>query len=256
MENNQQLVKFTNHIESDNVKGLIQKAMQENAPIFVASLIELISADQSLQECEPSALITEAMKGASLKLSISKSLGQCYIIAYKKKPSFQLGYKGFIQMALRSGQYSTLNADIVYEGEISKSDKLKGFYQFDGVRKSDKVIGFFAYFELKNGFSKMLYMTVDQVSAHGKKYSPSFSYDSSIWKKDFNAMALKTVIKNLLSHYGVLSIELQKAFDNDVDSEIEENANKTDLTFTDAVVVNNDPTPAAQSSPEQRKPAF
>lgn len=148
------------------------------------------------------------------------------------EPTFQLGYKGYIQLAERSNQYRTINADVVFDGEVRKVNKLTGEIAFDGEKKSDKIIGYFCYFELLNGFSKTLYMTVEQMATHAKRYSKGlkkettveslmklaelpFSADSKTvgWLGNFHGMAIKTVIRNLLSKYGYLSIEMQQAFE-------------------------------------------
>jgi recombination protein RecT len=253
MSNNTQLSKietFQSELNSDFVQKLLQTSLKENASSFAASLIDIYSGEATLQACDAKSVIQEAMKAASLKLPISKGLGFAYVIAYKGKPSFQIGYKGFIQLAIRSGLYDTINADLVYEGELTSIDKLRGTFDLTGVRKSDKVIGYFAHIVLKNGFSKTLYMPTDKVVLHAKKYSKTFSSDYSPWKSDFDAMALKTVLKSILSHYGSLSVEMQSAFDSDVEDEITQNANVQPVTFTEATVVET------ETETPKRTPAF
>ena len=157
--------------------------------------------------------------------------------------TFQLGYKGYIQLAERSNQYRTINADVVYEGELRKVNKLTGEIAFDGDKTSDKVMGYFCYFELLNGFSKTLYMTVEQMATHAKRYSKGLKKESTIeslmslanlpfsdnktvgWLGNFHGMAIKTVIRILLSKYGYLSVEMQQAFEHD--SEGAEEATET-----------------------------
>lgn len=246
------LVLLQNHMDSDNIKSMMTAVLKDSAETFRASLVDVYSTDSELQKCDPALVVNEALKAASLKLPISKGLGQAYLIAYKGKPQFQIGYKGFIQLAIRSGSYVTIHADEVYEGEMSKQDKLKGFYEFNGTRTGDKVIGFFAHLELSNGFSKTFYMSVDQVKAHAKKYSPSFNSSYSPWTTDFNAMAKKTVLKYIISHYGAVSVEMQSAFDRDVDEEIQQNSNKEPVTiYTDAVEVKE-----GQKKTENKKAPF
>jgi len=256
MSNNQIAIldQFKNELESDFVKGVLETSLKEGAGTFMASLVEIFSSESSLQECKPSLVIAEALKAASLKLPVTKGLGQAFIIAYKGKPSFQIGYKGFIQLAIRSGLYDVINADVVYEGELTRQDKLKGTFDINGVKKSDVVIGYFAHIELKNGFSKTLFMTKDKVTAHAKKYSKTFNSDYSPWKSDFDAMALKTVLKNILSHYGSLSVEMQAAFHDDIDDEINANANTENVTFTEAVIV--DPPKKEEKKTSTKAPAF
>jgi recombination protein RecT len=188
------------------------------------------------------------MKAAILKLPINKSLGFAWIIAYKGAPQFQIGYKGLIQLALRTGQYRIINADLVYEGEYQSVNKLTGEFDLSGVKRSEKVVGYFAHFELLNGFSKTLFMTKERVEMHAAKYSKSYSYSSSPWKTEFDAMAIKTVLGNLLKKYGVMSIEMANAVSSDSEAdtadrvmeEIRGNANKTAMSFTEAEEVGNE----------------
>lgn len=248
-----------NMLNAPSVMEQFKNALAKNASTFVASVIDLYNTDSKLQLCEPRQVVSEALKAAVLHLPINRALGYAYIVPYKNtkkdergnyikvyEPSFQLGYKGYIQLAMRTGQYRTINADVVYDGELRKVNKLTGEIAFDGEKKSDKIVGYFCYFELMNGFSKTLYMTVEQVAAHAKRYSKGlvsydkdgkpedvtedalvrlaelpFSPDSKKvgWLGNFHAMAIKTVIRTLLSKYGYLSIEMQNAFadDNEAD---------------------------------------
>ena len=194
-------------INEDYVQNQLKISLAENAGAFSASLIDLFTTDSNLQECDPKQVIMQAMKAAVLKLPINKSLGFGYIVSYKGKPEFQIGYKGLIQLALRTGQYRIINADAVYEGEYKTKNKLTGEFDLTGEVKSDTVIGYFAHIEMNNGFSKTLFMSKEKVTAHAAKYSKSFSSQYSPWKTEFDAMAIKTVLRNLLTHYGQLSIE-------------------------------------------------
>jgi recombination protein RecT len=205
-------------LSADSVKEQFSNALADNAPMFVASLIDLYGGDKYLQECEPGAVIMEALKAATLKLPINKSLGFAYVIPYKNKgkqePQFQIGYKGYIQLAMRTGKYRFINAGSVLEGEVKKHDKLSGELEL-GEPIGDKVVGYFAYLETINGFKKTLYWTSDQMTAHAKRFSKSFSKDYSPWKSDFDSMALKTMLRALLSKYGVMSIEMNTAIQYD-----------------------------------------
>lgn len=219
-------------LNAPTVKEQFNNALRENTGAFVASIIELYSSSTLMQECKPNEVVMECLKAATLKLPINRSLGFAYVIPYnvnKKNakgewekivtPQFQLGYKGYIQLAMRTGQYKTINADVVCEGELRKVNKLSGEIQFDGTKTSDKVIGYFCYFELLNGFSKTLYMSTEQIEVHGKKYSKTFGIANGVWKTDFDAMALKTVIRLLLGKYGYLTTEMQGAMANDTEPE-------------------------------------
>lgn len=224
-------------------------ALGAGAPTFIAGILELFSSDSKLQLCDPTLVIKEALKAAVLRLPINKALGQAFIIAYnntvkdehgnKRKqyePAFQIGYKGLYQLAMRTGQYRIINADVVYEGELKNKSKLTGEIDLDGEKKSETVIGYFAYIELLNGYHKAIYMSVEDVAKHAKRYSKALMYSKDVtveslmelaklpvvadsgslgWLGNFHGMAIKTALRNLLSKYGYLSVELQEALASD-----------------------------------------
>lgn len=247
---------LTNMLNGASVMKQFENALAKSAPTFVASVIDLYNTDSNLQLCEPKAIVMEALKAAVLKLPINKALGYAYIIPFNNSvkiknekgqdvwtkvmtPTFQMGYKGYVQLAMRTGQYKTLNADVVYEGELRKVNKLTGEIAFDGDKTSDKIVGYFCYFELLNGFSKTLYMDVEQMAKHAKRYSKGLRQAVTVdglkalantplsetnkvgWENNFHGMAVKTVIRNLLSKYGYLSIEMQDALQNDTEGGVE-----------------------------------
>lgn len=245
--NNQQVEKrkpvdvLKSVLNAPSVQGQFQNALGSNSNSFVASIIDLYNTDKSLQTCNPSQVVMEALKAAVLKLPINRALGYAYILPFKNKgvltPTFIIGYKGLIQLAMRTGQYRYINADVVYEGEIAGTDKLTGSIDFTGQKKSDKVIGYFAHIELLNGFRKTLYSTVEEIARHAKKYAPTLKFSKDItveslvklagkeptgigWTGDFDSMAIKTVLRELLSKYGYLSIEMQSAIVQDVETDI------------------------------------
>jgi recombination protein RecT len=236
-------------MSSPTVQEQFRNCLQNNAPLFVSSLIDLYGSDQYLQKCEPRAVVMEALKAATLKLPINKSLGFAYIIPFKNKsgqqiPQFQIGYKGLLQLAMRSGQYRSINADKVYEGELKRIDKLSGNIVF-GDPTGSEVIGYFAHIETVNWFGKSIFWSVDQVTEHAKRFSESFKskkdwvVQNSPWSTDFDAMATKTVLKALLGKYGIMSIEMATAFESDsngdfagkVQKEIDAGANTQALDF-------------------------
>lgn len=246
-------------MKAPSIKEQFDNVLKENSAVFVASIIDLYNSDKSLQKCAPQQVVMEALKAAVLKLPINKSLGFAYIVPYnesykddagkwqkKQVPQMQIGYKGLIQLAMRTGQYRIINADAVYEGELRTVNKLTGEIDMSGQKTSDKVVGYFAHIEMLNGFTKTLFSTMDKVIAHAKKYSKSYSNEKSPWVTEFDAMAIKTVLRNLLSHYGFLSVEMIGAMDADMSADsvgesvtdtIQGNANKTEMTFDDAEVV-------------------
>lgn len=215
-----------NILANVNYKKRFEEILGKKAPGFISSIIN-ISNSPTLKDCEPMSVVSAAVVAATLDLPIDPNLGQSYIVPYNDKnkgkiAQFQIGYKGFIQLAMRSGQYKTINAVEVYEGELKHVNRLTGEIEFeDTPEPSNKIIGYVAYFRLLNGFEKAFYMTKEQIEAHGKKYSQSykskkdFVVKSSLWTTDFDTMAIKTVLKLLLSKYGVLSIEMQKAIEAD-----------------------------------------
>ena len=220
---------FQKKFNTASVQEKFQNALDETAQAFVTSLIQMFANTPKLQKCDPNAVILQALTAATLKLPINKSLGFAWIIPYdnKKKiagkwttltePAFQMGYKGYIQLALRTGSYKHLNAGPVYKGELKDIDKLSGMIDISGEKESDEVVGFFAYEKLMNGFEKIVYGSVEEVKAHADKYSPSYGFKGSAWETNFNAMAMKTLIIQLLSKWGILSIEMITAINEDVD---------------------------------------
>ena len=228
-------------VNNTALNKMFKDALKENSGAFLSSLIDLYNSDTNLQKCKAKDVIMEALKAATLKLPINKQLGFAYIVPYKDVPQFQLGYKGYIQLAMRTGQYQNLNAGIIYEGMEIKNNYLAGTIEIHGDKQSDNEIGYFAYFKLINGFEKCLYMSKEDITKHAQKFSKTYSFKGSSWQTNFSAMALKTVTRLLLSKYGILSTEMQTAITNEADQElgqeIKEKANKTVIDIAD---YNND----------------
>lgn len=214
--------RLKNILATESVKEQFENVLKENSGAFVASIIDLYNTDKTLQMCDPKNVVMEALKAASLKLPINKQLGFAWIVPYRDGrskqyiPTFQLGYRGYIQLAMRTGAYRYINADIVYAGELVKRDKLTGEIVLDeGQRISDEKVGYFAYIETINGFRKTLYMTTEQIIEHAKKYSKSYGKPNNAWATNFDDMALKTCLRQLLSKYGIMSVEMQQAYMED-----------------------------------------
>ena len=190
---------------------------------FTTSVISIAGADELLAIAEPRSLFNACLTAASLNLPINKNLGFAHIIGYKNnkkggvvEAQFQLGARGFKELAQRSGQYKIINQGDVREGELKGRDRLTGELKFewnenDAIRADLPIIGYFSYFKLSNGFSSTLYMSLEEVTAHGKKYSQSFKRGYGPWTDNFDAMALKTVSKLNISKNGPLSVDMQKA---------------------------------------------
>lgn len=205
-----------NWVESDAIKKKFQEVLDKGAGAFVTSLLSLVKSTPQLAAAEPKTILSAAMTAATLKLPINPNLGFAYIIPYGKEAQFQMGWKGYVQLAMRTGQYKTINAAVVYEGQIKDIDFITGEI-IKGNKKSDQVVGYVAYFELINGFKKTFYMTRDDMLRHATTFSKSYAYDkrsgkgTSVWSTNFDAMGLKTVIKQLISKYGIMSIDMQGA---------------------------------------------
>lgn len=186
----------------------------DRAPQFVTSLIQ-ISQTWQLAKCEPNSIIAAGMTAAALDLPINPNLGFAYIVPYGDRATFQIGYKGFVQLAVRSGQYKRLNVVEVYDGELLKYDRVKGDVVIDETKrvKDAQVIGYVAYFELTNGAEHAEYWSKDTVEKHANRFSQAYKAKKldSPWFTNFDAMGKKTVLKSLLSHWGPLSVQMQQA---------------------------------------------
>jgi recombination protein RecT len=247
----QNITNFKKMVDGNYVQQQLKQVLKENAGTFATSLMEVYTNDKQLQTCEPKLVVQEAIKAASLKLPLNKQLGYGYVVVYNNydkvtrtkvpTPTLVIGYRGYIQLAMRTGQYRNINADVVYEGELRHTDKLTGAIDLNGEKKSDKIVGYFAHFELINGFAKTLYMSCEEMANYALKYAPTFrptkdkpapKFDELIdmaqeqaqngpvngqvgWKGDFNSMAQKTVLRRLLSKYGFLSVEMMNALSDD-----------------------------------------
>ncbi len=213
MSKNQLAVKeFFNR---EDVTSKFKTLLGNKAAGFIASVLQVTQSNDYLKEADPKTVFNAAATAAILDLPINNNLGFAYIVPYKGQAQFQMGYKGFIQLAQRSGQFLTISASPIFEGQILESNPLTG-YKFDfSVAPKGNAIGYAAYFKLLNGFEKTIYMTVDELKKHGKSYSQTFKSDRGLWKDNFDAMALKTVIKLLLSKFAPLSIEMTRAVISD-----------------------------------------
>ena len=219
---------------SPAVKQKFSEVVNGNGQQFVASLLSVVTNNNLLAKATNESIMTAAMKAAVLNLPIEPSLGYAYIVPYKNQAQFQIGYKGLIRLAQRSGQVTRLNAGEVYESQYKGFNPLTEDLEVDMTaipKEKEKVVGYFAFMRLVNGFEKTVFWTKERVQAHGKKYSQSFSSKYSPWQSDFDAMARKTVLKHMLSTYAPLSTELQEAIvaDNE-DSKLSEAKETKDIT--------------------------
>ena len=218
MENNQLSIK--DFFAKDNVKKKFEDMMGKRATQFITSVLQIASSNELLAKADPISIYNSAAVAATLDLPLNNNLGFAYIVPYNSKQKdgsyktvaqFQMGYKGFIQLAQRSGQFKTISAAPIYEGQLVEMNPLTGF-KFDFTKKtSEKVIGYAAYFSLINGFEKTFFATTEEVTKHAGKYSQTYKKGFGLWKDEFESMATKTVLKLLLSKFAPLSVEMQKA---------------------------------------------
>lgn len=231
-------------LAEENVKARFSEVLGKRAPQFMASIVNVVSASSQLKACSPNSIMAAAYVAASYDLPIDGNLGFAAIVPYKEdvydentkrwvkvpRAQFQMMYKGFIQLAIRTGEYEKMHCSAVYQDELVRYNPIIGECQFvtdfstchqreNG--ETDRICGYFAWFRLKSGFTKELYMSKNEVIKHAEKYSQSYRYDlngnksKSRWSTDFDAMALKTVIKQILSKWGILSVDMQRAIEDD-----------------------------------------
>jgi recombination protein RecT len=236
-------------LNSEYVKKRFMEVMGEKSTAFIASVLNATQKNPELAKCDPQSILSSAMVAATLDLPIDSNLGFSAIVPYNTKrkdkngkeywvtlAQFQIMYKGFIQLALRSGQYKTINVSPIYEDEFESYDIITGDIIIHPVaggyreqEEQDKIIGYVAFFRLLNGYERLEYWSLKKIIAHGEKYSKSFDNKNGLWKKDPHAMYAKTVLKNTLSKWGIMSVTMQsaivadqaviKSFDKPIDSE-------------------------------------
>ena len=226
--------KFSVALQSEGYKKLINDTLGDPkiAQRFIANISSVVSNNYQLQKCEPASILSAGFQAESLNLPLNQSLGYAYVVPYGDKAQFQVGYKGYVQLAIRSGQYLDIDVFTIKDGEYKGRDKNTGrpifeFIEDDEVAEKKEVIGYMATFTLLNGFNKQLYWSKEKTIKHAKQYSKSFGNGSKtdLWTNAFDLMAMKTVLKQLLSKYGLLSVELQQAFEAD-QAVIDEKGNK------------------------------
>lgn len=221
--------RFDDTLHSPQTQTYLERALMSKKNSFVNNISSLVANNTALQACDPRSIIYAGIKATVLDLPLDPNLGFAYVIPYANRKAgiteaqFQIGYKGFIQLAIRSGQFRTINVTDVKEGEVKHFDLLTGETRFDALPAREKLptVGYAAFIRLTNGFEKTLYMTKEEVEAHAYEYSQTYKADkdkgwaSSQWSKNFDAMARKTVLKLLLSRFAPLSVEMQQAISSD-----------------------------------------
>ena len=253
-KSNQQQTKLTAYLTRDAVKDQINKVVGgKDSQRFISAIVSATTINPTLQECTNQSILSAALLGEALKLSPSPQLGHYYFVPFNDKThgkvaQFQLGYKGYIQLAIRSGQYKKLNVMAIKEGELEFFDPLNEEIKINLMvdnwdeREATPTIGYYAFFELTNGFRKALYWSKTQMENHALKYSMGYRAKKgyTFWEKDFDGMAYKTMLRQLISKWGIMSIELQNAIEGDM-AVINEDGTKsyveTDSDYIDAEAI-------------------
>nr|DAX66120.1 MAG TPA: RecT protein [Caudoviricetes sp.] len=221
---------FSAFLATDAMKKKINEMVGgKDGQQFVTAIISAVSTNPQLAECENSSIVSAALLGQALKLSPSPQLGQYYIVPFNnsdrgcKVAQFQLGYKGYIQLAIRSGQYKKINVLAIKEGELIEYDPLNeeikvNLIEDEELREQAETIGYYAMFEYMNGFRKTIYWTKQKMEAHALKYSKGYKAKKgyAFWEKDFDGMAYKTMLRQLISKWGIMSVDMQTAMEKDM----------------------------------------
>jgi recombination protein RecT len=229
----QQRLGLTAYLTQDAVKNNINQVVGgKNGQKFISSVVSAVQANPQLKECTNSSILSAALLGSSLNLTPSPQLGQFFFVPYKNKKAgvteaqFQIGYKGLIQLAIRSGYYKKLNVLSIKEGELVRYDPLNEEIEVNLIedeedREQAPTVGYYAFFEYTNGFRKAIYWSKSKMQSHAERYSTGYKSDLkdgtsyTFWSKDFDAMAYKTMLRQLISKWGIMSIDLQTAFESD-----------------------------------------
>lgn len=214
---------MSNEAVQKQINGIVK-----DSKTFITSVVSAVQANPALQECTKQSILSAALLGESLKLSPSPQLGQYYMVPFQNRKEgineaqFILGYKGFLQLAIRSGQYKKINVLPIKEGELIKYDPLEETIEVqliedEEARENTPTVGYYAMYEYMNGFRKTLYWSRKKMEAHAIKYSKGYAAHKgyTFWEKDFDSMAMKTMLRQLISRYGIMSIEMQQAYEAD-----------------------------------------
>ena len=226
---------LANEAVKQNVEGIVG---EKDTQRFISSVVSAVQTNPELSKCTNASIVSAALLGHSLNLPQSPQIGMFYMVPFKNKKkvqdengkettvevyeaTFQLSYRGMLQLAMRSGQYKAINVTDIREGEVASYNPIEDAYEFTpetdmNKRMELKVIGYYAYFEMINGFKKGIYWTKEQIENHAKKYSAAYRNGwNSLWKSDFDAMAKKTMLRQLISKWGIMSVEMERAYVGD-----------------------------------------
>lgn len=251
LQKSNQRLGLTAYLTKDAVKDQISKVVGgKDGQRFISAIISATNTNTMLQECTNQSILSGALLGESLKLSPSPQLGHYYLVPFNdrekgKVAQFQLGYKGYIQLAIRSGQYKKLNVMAIKEGELEYFNPLNEEIKINlmtenwDAREELPTIGYYAFFELVNGFRKAIYWSRAQMESHAMKFSPGYKAKKgyTFWEKDFDTMAFKTMLRQLISRWGIMSIEMQTAYEGDM-AVINEDGTKNYVETDDNIIEN------------------
>lgn len=255
------------YLTQEAVKNQISNIVGGRSQRFISAIVSAVNTNPQLQECTNQSIVSGALLGESLNLSPSPQLGQYYLVPFNdrnkgKVAQFQLGYKGYIQLAIRSGQYKKLNVLAIKKGELVKFDPLNeeievNLMQNEEERENAETIGYYAMFEYTNGFRKAIYWSKAKMEAHALRYSMGYRAKKgyTFWEKDFDAMAYKTMLRQLISKWGIMSVDMINAFENDM-AVLNEDGSKfyIDTDETEEVVEEIEE-PVAEEQTEETDPA-
>lgn len=215
-------------LANPDVKANIVSVIGEkSAPTFISSVVSAVQTNPALAKCSHKSILSAALLGESLQLTPSPQLGQYYLVPYGNEAQFQMGAKGYKQLAIRSGQYQKIVTSNIKEGELKSYNPITEEFVFEPILDEEQrnklpTVGYYAMFRLNNGFTKELYWSKEKMEAHAKQYSKGYANDLkkgtayTFWSKDFDGMAEKTMIRQLISKWGIMSIQMQKAFEGDM----------------------------------------
>lgn len=266
LQKSQKRLGIGSYLTGDAVKQRINQVIGgKDGQRFISAVVSAVQTNPALQECTNQSILSAALLGESLKLSPSPQLGQYYMVPFNDKErgkvaQFQLGYKGYIQLAIRSGQYKKLNVLAIKAGELVKFDPLNEeievkLIEDEEQREAAETIGYYAMFEYTNGFRKALYWSKNKMEAHALKYSQGYKNDKkkgtayTFWSKDFDGMAYKTMLRQLISKWGIMSIDMASAIDADM-AVINEDGTKDYVDNDPDVIVVEQPSEPEQEAPE------
>lgn len=255
VKSEQQRLSFNNFMLRDAARDQINKMLGKDGQKFITAIVSAVNSNAELQKCTNESILSAAMLGAGLKLSPSPQLGNYYMVPFNDKnkgmvAQFILGYKGYIQLAIRSGEYRKLNVLAVKEGELIRFNPLEEDIEIvliedEEQREQTPTAGYYAFFELNNGYRKAIYWSRKKMEQHALKYSAGYKGDVNrgtkytFWSKDFDGMAYKTMLRQLISKWGIMSIEMQSAIDADM-AVINEDGTKNYVEFDDETAIDTE----------------